>query len=320
MKIAIIIAIILIVVGIVICAVSLFSAGFDFKKLSTQKLVTETHTVSEDFTNILIKTNVADVTLVLSEDGECKIDSNLSEKFKVFTTVEDGTLSIAVKDMRKWYEHISMNFFGFEDEVITVYLPRAELGSLGISTNTGDVHAPSNLSFSSVNVKANTADVSIYSQVTGDVQILTDTGDIKLEGTNPQNVTLKVDTGDIKAGLIAAQGSINISSDTGDIKLYDTRAKELKIKSNTGDTQLNNVMLTDTVNIKTNTGDVEFSGFDASGIKIVTNTGDVRGSLLTPKLFVVKSDTGREIYPTDSFSEQRCEINSNTGDIKVSIE
>lgn len=319
MKIAIIIAIILIVLGIVICAVSFFSVDFDFKKLSTQKYVHSTQSISDDFQNILIKTNTADVTLLLSDSGECKIESNLPEKFEISISVENGTLSVRVNDTRKWYEHIQ--FFSFGNDVITVYLPKNEWGNLGITTNTGDVSAPSNLKFSGVSIKGNTSDISIYSDVSGDMQIITDTGDIKISDVQQmQNLTLKTNTGDIKAEGVNAQGVIDIDVDTGDVKLNDFTGKGLKIKSNTGDVELREVVLTDTVDVRTDTGDVKFNAFDASGIKIVTDTGDVRGSLLTPKYFVVKSDTGREIYPSDSHSEERCEITTDTGDIKITIE
>ena len=320
MKIAIIIAIILIVVGIVICAVSIFSVGFDFKKLSMQKYVHSTQSISEDFQNILIKTNTANVTFKLSDNGECKIDSSLPEKFKLSATVENGTLNIRISDTRKWYDHI--HFLSFGNDVITVYLPKSEFESFGITTDTGDVSLPSGLKMHGLSVTTDTGDISVLSTFAdyfGDVHLKTHTGDVKLGSISSQSIRIKTNTGDVDLNTVSARAGIDITSSTGDVKLLSASANGLKIKTDTGDVKRKESVCTDTVDVSTDTGDVEFSGFDASGIKIVTDTGDVRGSLLTPKYFVVKSDTGREIYPSDSFSEQRCEITTDTGDIKITI-
>jgi hypothetical protein len=44
----------------------------------------------------------------------------------------------------------------------------------------------------------------------------------------------------------------------------------------------------------------------------------VKGSLLTDKIFFAKSETGRVIVP-ESMTGGRCEIKSDTGDIKITV-
>ena len=55
---------------------------------------------------------------------------------------------------------------------------------------------------------------------------------------------------------------------------------------------------------------------DAATVRIETNTGDVSASLLSEKIFVTKTDTGKVRIP-DAQGGGRCEISTSTGDITV---
>jgi DUF4097 and DUF4098 domain-containing protein YvlB len=70
--------------------------------------------------------------------------------------------------------------------------------------------------------------------------------------------------------------------------------------------------------IKRTTGDVTFEGCDAAELLVATDTGDVEGTLLTEKIFFVETDTGRREYPKTT-TGGKCEITTDTGDIKISI-
>ncbi|MBQ3893898.1 MAG: DUF4097 family beta strand repeat protein, partial [Clostridia bacterium] len=70
--------------------------------------------------------------------------------------------------------------------------------------------------------------------------------------------------------------------------------------------------------IERDTGDVKFDRCDAAEIKVETDTGDVTGTLLTEKVFITKTDTGKVSVPSAA-SGGRCEIETDTGDIKISI-
>ena len=70
--------------------------------------------------------------------------------------------------------------------------------------------------------------------------------------------------------------------------------------------------------IKRSTGDVKFDGSDAAEIFIKTDTGDVTGSLLTDKVFITQTDTGNIDVPK-TVNGGRCEISTDTGDIKISV-
>ena len=51
---------------------------------------------------------------------------------------------------------------------------------------------------------------------------------------------------------------------------------------------------------------------------VETDTGDVTGSLLSDKVFITKSDTGSIDVPK-TVTGGKCEITTDTGDIKIEI-
>ena len=59
-------------------------------------------------------------------------------------------------------------------------------------------------------------------------------------------------------------------------------------------------------------------GCDAAEIFIETDTGDITGTLLTEKVFDAHSDTGRVAVPKTG-SGGSCKLNTDTGDIKVTV-
>ena len=65
-------------------------------------------------------------------------------------------------------------------------------------------------------------------------------------------------------------------------------------------------------------GDVMLEKCDAAVLEIETDTGDVKGSLLSDKVFLVETDTGRVSVP-HSTSGGRCEVSTDTGDIQLTL-
>ena len=82
---------------------------------------------------------------------------------------------------------------------------------------------------------------------------------------------------------------------------------------------MKNVIAEDKFDIERSTGDVKFEKCDAAELFIETDTGSVKGSLLTEKIFLVETDTGSIEVPK-SVSGGRCEIETDTGNVKIGIE
>ncbi|MBO5416990.1 MAG: DUF4097 family beta strand repeat protein [Clostridia bacterium] len=134
-----------------------------------------------------------------------------------------------------------------------------------------------------------------------------------------KSLFIETNTGDIKLGGGFSFERIEISGDTGDVELTEITCKSLDIETDTGDIFLKSVMAEGNLSLDTDTGDVEFYRCDAGSIKADTDTGDISGTLLTEKVFIASSSTGNVRVPS-STKGGRCELSSDTGDIKISIE
>ena len=111
---------------------------------------------------------------------------------------------------------------------------------------------------------------------------------------------------------------MKIKASTGKTNLTDVSCQSIIYNGNTGDIALKNVVAEKAISIETSTGNVSFDQSDAYELIVVTDTGDVTGSLLSAKVFIVHSDTGRVDVP-ETTSGGKCKITTNTGDISIEI-
>ena len=125
------------------------------------------------------------------------------------------------------------------------------------------------------------------------------------------------DTGNIRIKSINAN-KLDLSTSTGNLKIVNTKCKNLFSESDTGNILLENVIAEEKFKIETDTGNVKFKDSDASDIFVKTDTGNVTGNLLTDKVIFAESDTGNIDVPK-VMADEKCEIITETGDIKITI-
>lgn len=313
-RIFLITALSLVLIGGLIFVVSMTTLKWDFSALSTQKYQTNTYEITEDFTSITIDTNTADIVFKPSTDSKSTVVCYEQENMLHSVSAKSGNLTIGVLDTREWYEHISL---GFNSPKITITIPQGAYDNLIIDNNTGDVCVPKEFTFNSVDIKGDTGDVRISSSVSNDVKVELSTGDIRIDNISAKTVDLETSTGDITVEKLTCD-SLFVTVSTGKSLLKEVRCDELTSTGSTGDIKLTDVIATNTLDIERSTGDVIFDESDAGKITVVTDTGDVTGTLLTGKIFVVDTDTGKKALPNTS-SGGRCKITTDTGDIIINI-
>ena len=314
-KVWLIVGVSLIILGLIIFAAAMTANKWDFTKLSTVKFETNTYSVSDEFDSIAIQTDTADIIFVPTDDGICRVVCYEEENIKHSVAVQNNILTIQVVDKRAWYEYIGITY---GTPKITVYLPQREYTSLHINESTGDVELPKEFTFGSIDISASTGDVKCHASTSDLIKIKLNTGDINVENISAGALDLTVSTGKVTAKSIVCNGDININVSTGKTYLTDVKCESIISNGSTGDISLKNVIAEKQFSIKRNTGDVMFEGCDAAEIHIETSTGAVKGSLMSSKVFIVESDTGRVNVPK-TVTGGRCEITTDTGDIKISI-
>lgn len=282
---------------------------------SSMNYETNIHEINEEFNNISIKTDTADIAFVPSNDGMCRVVCYEDAKKNHSVEVQNGTLTLDGVNNKKWYDYIGINI---DPPKITVYLPEAEYSSLIIEESTGDIDILRDFKFKSIDVSLSTGDVKCYASAAEAIKIAASTGDICAESISASSLDITVSTGKVTVSDMTCDGNITIGVSTGKTYLTDIVCKNLISTGRTGDISLKNVISTEKISVERSTGDVTLDRSDAAELFITTSTGDVEGSLLTDKVFITKTDTGRINVP-NSITGGRCEITTETGDIKISI-
>lgn len=263
---------------------------------NSSKLMTAKYDVSEEFKDIQITTKTASIEFIPSEDGKTSIICHEPENRKHTVSVKDGVLVITLNDTRKWYEFIGIDFYSPK---ITVYLPQREYGNLNIHASTGNTTLPDGFTFEGVSVKAST-------------------GDISVNGIVADMLNLSVSTGNITVENSICSKDVKIEVSTGKTNLTNIQCKNLISDGDTGNITLTNVLASEKFDIERDTGKVRLNGCDAGEIYIETDTGSVTGTLLSEKVFITKSDTGKIDVPK-TVTGGRCEIETDTGNIIITI-
>lgn len=285
---------ILVLLGSLIFAGGMTMLGWDFTKLSTQKLETNEYSVTQDYKNIKIVTDTARVEFLRAE--ETKVTCLEEENGKHEVSVRDDTLVIELHNTKKWYDYIGICF---GTPKITVALPEGAYGSLAVETSTGNVTLSEKSSFETV-------------------QICLSTGSIDLRQIDTGDLSLSVSTGRITLTDGVCRGDVRVDVTTGEAVLTDLTCRNFSSAGNTGDLTLEHVVAEEALRIERSTGDITLQNSDAGEIFIRTDTGDVKGSLLTDKVFFTRTDTGSIRVPK-SLKGGACEIETDTGDIKIEI-
>lgn len=271
-KIWLIIAAALVVIGLILFATIMSVYHWDFSKLSTEKYETNTYEISEEFGEIKINTDTADVFFAASEDDTCTVVCYEKKNAAHCVDVQNGTLFITSEDNREWYEYFNISF---QSPKITVYLPQDEYSALVIEEATGNVEISKDFRFEDVSISVSTGDVKFFASVIGTMKIESTTGDILVKGVEAETLELFASTGDIELENVIAKGTISIKSSTGDIELDGCDASGLFIKTSTGD--VTGSLLTEKVFITdSSTGEISVPKTTTGATcEITTSTGDI---------------------------------------------
>ena len=310
-----IIAAALILLGGILFVSVMTTLKWDFKKLSTARFETTNHEISEEISSISIDADTADIRFLPAEGETCSVVCYEQENLKHTVAVKDGTLTLKVVDTRKWYEHIG---FQFESPKITVYLPAGDYATLSVKSDTGDIEVAAELHFESIDISLSTGDVTTYASAPGVIKIATSTGDIHMKDVNAGALALSTSTGDVIVSGATCVGDATVGVTTGKVYLTHVVCENVTTSGDTGNILLKDVIATQKLSIERSTGKVKLESVDAAEILIKTDTGDVTGSLLSEKVFIVNTDTGKIEVP-DTVTGGRCEITTDTGDIKITI-
>ena len=219
--------------GLAFMALGMGLLGFDFTKLSADgKPITNSHTVTEDYTKISIDTSTANIRFGISDDGTTKVECKETERRLHTVTVAGDTLQIKEVSHRKWYDFIG---FGVSKMELTILLPKQEMDQLTIDTSTGDITLQDMKIKGELKFNTSTGNAK-FSNVTADSLAMdSSTGDFKFSDVTAKSLKLDTSTGDIEMNGVKLESALTIETNTGDVKVLDSDAASVKIETDTGD-------------------------------------------------------------------------------------
>lgn len=283
---------------------------------SWMKLVSNSHRIDGEVCAVAVTTNTADVHILPSTDGECRVECLEEEKLFHRVEVKDGVLTVAIEDTRAWYEHIQL--FSFQTPHVKIYLPSGAYESLFVKGSTGSVEISRAFSFGSIEATVRTGEILCEASATGAISLCADTGRIRVREAHAAYLSVRTTTGKIVLSAVSCDGEILTRVSTGRTELERVSCKGLQSTGDTGDLFLLDVIAAESMQIRRSTGDVQLESCDAAELFITTSTGDVTGTLLSEKIFFAESSTGSRDVPHLT-SGGRCEIRTSTGDIRMRI-
>ncbi len=306
----------LVLIGFLLFAGAMTMVRWDWAALGSSKMDTRTVEISDSFQKIAISTHTEDISFAPSGNSKCSVVFFVEDKVTPAAEVKDGTLTVGVTDTRNWLDRFTI--FSTKSPAITVYLPQSDYDTLTIRESTGDISIPNDFTFGSIAIDADTGDVECLSSASDTIRIHLDTGDIRMENLSAKDLDLKVSTGRMDLRNVFCTGNVKADFTTGKSEFYGVFCQSFLSVGDTGDISLTDVIAEGEMRIERTTGDVEFARCDASSLTVKTDTGDVEGTLLTDKVFLTKSDTGKIDVPQTT-EGGRCEITTDTGDIEISV-
>ena len=288
---------------------------FDFWNKNVSHGEGKTFSVSKNISAIDIISQTGDIRFEKSNDRSAKViwSGNSSMKFSVRSG--NGRLQIRENYKLPWFLRIGLNIKRAE---IRVFLPAGTYKELDIETDTGSISVPAGFNFSDAELETDTGSVDFRASVSKKLKIHTDTGRIACSGGKPEDLELRSDTGQIDLSGVKGSGGIRLKTDTGKVAVTDVSCGKLSAESDTGSLSLTNVQAAGKMDLETDTGAITLNRCDAQSLKIESDTGSVKGTLLSDKIFKVRTKTGKVDVPLTDRGGY-CEIKTDTGNITIMV-
>ena len=316
-KVLIIVGIILLVVGLIITASVFVFSNFNFKNINTSEdYESKTFNIEDEFNNINISIDTSDLVFKHAKDGKTTIECLERKNMPYKVYVENGTLKVETEDNRQLTDYmLTYN----TKQTMTVYLPGERYEKLEIKNVTGDTNIPETFSFVNLKVLSSTGDIICKASVDDVLSIDLTTGHIEVEGIKSNEISLISTTGKISAKDIECTNSFTLNVSTGSSNITNVKCKSFSSDGSTGTISLTNVIATGKMEITRSSGDIKLDKCDAEEMNFSLHTGDIKGTILSEKIFITKTSTGKIDVPA-STTGGKCTITTSTGDIKISME
>ena len=329
-KVAIIVAVCLIVIGLLVgAAVTFFQSrsrgwqnpfegGFlnTVSGVESSEYAKRTETFSAaDVKRLELTTISRDVKFVASASGEYRITCWENED-RWFEIELDGR---ALKVMEK-HRSLALPDSHIADEYRTLLVEVPENCAPGVVTTvSGDVYFPALTIDGGITVATTSGDVKIDDgfELGGSMTVSTTSGDLDVKGVFSGDFLMNTTSGGLHFSGEAA--SFTAESVSGDMDLSGSVfAGSTDLTTTSGEVKACGLSV-GSLKVHTTSGEVTVSGLESGEIEVETTSGDVRLTLADPDAFSfeLKSTSGEKRAPSGGGSGALCRVTTTSGDITI---
>lgn len=334
LKVALIVAAALVATGIITLTVAAIASGFDPTRLGNVSYIDTTHNVNEAFRSIEIDSGAADIFVVPTTDGTCRVVFHDIDSDNIVhsVSVTDGCLTIVRQDKQP------LRFsFSFTAPQLTLYLPGDTYDELEVDSNSGRIDISVALKLNEAELETSSGAISA-TQLTvaheleaetssgrlyladctaAELRAHSSSGRVTLERMSCTDADVKTTSGSLGITDLTADGKLECESSSGAQRLEAVRCAELRAKATSGSIHADDLIASGPLAAETSSGGIRLDGCDAAELELTSSSGSIRGSLLSEKVYIATSSSGSVRVP-DTRSGGVCRVRTSSGAIAFS--
>lgn len=295
-KILIIISVACILIGATMVTGAYISLVNDASgQVSALKFREETHTITEPFTKLNIRTINSSIEILPSSDGICRVVCKDSEKlyhsFSVTESVQGVQLNINQHDDWQWYEMLD-DLYRTDDISLRIFLPEAEYALVHADSASGDITIAPDFHFQTVNTYTSSGNTKISALHADNLSICSTSGDISISSAEvTQDVFLENISGFTRAEDIHAANATTYAS-SGDTALENVSSDYLRATSVSGEIRVMGGNFRETSYFETSSGNIEIVNSNCCEQTVQTISGSVTLDRVTGSSLNTRTSSG----------------------------
>ena len=337
----IIISLVCILIGAAMVTGAYFSLVNDASgQLAALEFQEKTHTVTEPFTKLNIRTVNSSIEILPSSDGTCRIACDDNEKlyhdFSVTESPQGIQLNINQRDDWQWYEMLD-GLYRVDELKLQVYLPEAEYDLLHANSASGDITIAPDFRCRTVSTYTAGGNTKITDLQTGHLTANTVSGDLilrnieaaedaflesisgfmQIENLNATNVTTHSSSGSAALENVSSD-FLHTSSVSGDIRVFNGSFRDYSyFETGSGHIEIVSSECGDQTT-RTVSGNVSLQNVSGTCLSISTNSGEVLVTEAMYKVTALCHTTSGPILFTGMDAEN-LEFLSTSGDVSGNL-
>ena len=303
----IIISLVCILIGAAMVTGAYFSLVNDASgQLAALEFQEKTHTVTEPFTKLNIRTVNSSIEILPSSDGTCRIVCDDNEKlyhdFSVTESPQGIQLNINQRDDWQWYEMLD-GLYRVDELKLQVYLPETEYDLLHANSASGDITIAPDFRCRTVSTYTAGGNTKITDLQTGHLTANTVSGDLILRNIEAaEDAFLESISGFMQIENLNAT-NVTTHSSSGGAALENVSSDFLHTSSVSGDIRVFNGSFRDYSYFETGSGHIEIVSSECGDQTTRTVSGNVSLQNVSGTCLSINTSSGEIIISDALYSE-----------------